>query len=378
VKKPRLLIPGPVEAEDDVLEALGAQTLPHYGALWMRLFNETTDYLQRLFQTQGNVLMIPGPGTAAFEAALGSMVPRGEGVVVLDNGFFGARIRQIAERYGIHPWAVEVPWGKAIDPDDLRRDLPGLIQQARDAGKPIRALVVVHHETSTGVLNPLQPIASVAHEFDLPVIVDAIASFGGVPIDVDGWGLDACVGVPNKCVGAPPGVGLLALSERAWQMAEANPAPHGWYLDLRTWRWYIENWGDWHPYPTTMPTNNIAALHAALKGIFATGPEQHFGSIAWAADCTRHGMQEMGFRLYPDPQYAAPVISALTPPAHIDPDGLRVYLVKEHGLMVSGGLGDLKGKILRVGHIGQARRPEIVEALLEGTRQYLAEKTLSH
>lgn len=373
MKNPRLLIPGPVEAENDVLEALGAQTLPHYGGQWMRLFNQTTQYLQRLFQTQGDVLMIPGPGTAAFEAALGSMVPRGEGVVVLDNGFFGARIREIAKAYGIQPWPFEAPWGEAIDPDDLRRQLPGLIEQANAAGQPIRALVVVHHETSTGVLNPVKEIAAVAHEFDLPVVVDAIASFGGVPVDVDGWGLDACVGVPNKCVGAPPGVGLLALSERAWQMADANPVQHGWYLDLRTWRWYIENWGDWHPYPTTMPTNNIAALHAALEGIFAEGPEAHFGSIAWAADCTRHGMEEMGFRLYPDPEHAAPVISALRSRPDVNADDLRRYLLVEHGLMVSGGLGELKGQIFRVGHIGRARRPEIVEALLEGTAQYLVE-----
>lgn len=372
---PRLMIPGPVEADDDVLAAIGAQTLPHYGPTWMRLFDETTDLLKRLFETEQSVLMIPGPGTAALEASITSLVPRGESVATLSNGFFGERMLEIVEHSGLHARPVRAELGEPVDPGALRASLAEMIPQAERAGEPVRALAVVHHETSTGVLNPLQEIAAVAHEFDLAVIVDAVASFGGVRIAFDEWGIDACTSVPNKCLGAPPGVGLLALSDRAWDMAAANTTPHGWYLDLRTWAWYIENWGDWHPYPTTMPTNNIAALHAALQKIFAVGPERHYSSIAWAADCTRSGLLELGFTLFPNPAFAAPVISAFNVRPDIDAAALQHYLL-EQGLMVSGGLGELQGQIFRVGHMGRAKEPAVVEALLAATRDFLHEEGL--
>lgn len=377
LQNPRLMIPGPVEADDDVLAAIGAQTLPHYGAAWMRLFDETTQLLQQLFGTKGSVLMIPGPGTAALEGAISSLVPRGESIVTLDNGFFGSRMVQIVEACGIHAPAVRAEWGQPVEPDALRRALEAIVPRARADGQQVRAVAIVHHETSTGVLNPVRELAAVAGEFDLAVIVDAVASFGGVPVEFDAWGLDACASVPNKCLGAPPGVAVMAVSERAWEMAKANPTPHGWYLDLKTWAWYIENWGDWHPYPTTMPTNNVAALHAALEKVLAHGPEHHFASIQWAADCTRAGMQELGFTLFPAPDAAAPVISALITRPDVSPADLQAYLAR-HGLMISGGLGELKGKIIRVGHMGRAKEPAVVEALLEAVEGFLKEKAQNH
>lgn len=370
---PRLLIPGPVQVDEDVLSAIGEQTLPHYGPEWMPLFEETTSLLKRLFMTTGDAIMIPGPGSAAFDAAIASLVPRGESACVLDNGFFGTRAIQIVEANGIHPWVVTAPWGRHIDPDDVRASLREWLPQARSEGQPIRALVLVHHETSTGVLNPLAEIAAVAHEFDLPLIVDAVASFGGVRIPVDELGIDVCVSVPNKCLGVPPGVALASVSRRAWELAEANPTPHGWYLSLRTWRWYIDNWA-WHPYPTTLPTNNIVALHAGLQGIFAEGVEAHYASFTRAAARTRESMAEMGFALFPEPEYAAPPISALTAPEGFEIGKMLHYLLHERGLMVSGGLGDLKGKIFRVGHMGLAKEPEAIEALLQAVRDYLSEK----
>jgi alanine-glyoxylate transaminase/serine-glyoxylate transaminase/serine-pyruvate transaminase len=366
-----LMIPGPVEAEEDVLFAIGQQTLPHYGPQWMPIFVETTDLLKRLFETTGDALMIPGPGTGGLEAGINSLVPRGEGVCVLDNGFFGMRTVQIVEACGLRPWIITAPWGQHLDPDEVHKQLTALIPQAEAAGHPICALAMVHHETSTGVLNPLKEIAAVTHEFDLPLVVDAVASFGGVRIPVDEWGIDVCVSVPNKCLGTPPGVALVAVSPRAWELVEANPPGHGWYYDLRTWRWYMDNWADWHPYPTTLPTNNIVALHQSLKDIFAEGPIQHFRSFERAAARVREGLGELGFTLYPDPEYAAPVISALNGQPGVDLGDMSKYLLAEYGVMVSGGLGELKGKIIRVGHMGRGRDPRNVERLIDGARAYL-------
>lgn len=371
----RLMIPGPVEADDDVLAAIGQQTLPHYGPQWMALFNETTDLLKRLFVTDGDVLMIPGPGTAGLDAAISSLIPRGQGVAVLNNGFFGLRFAEIVEKNGLKPYQITADWGQPLTPDAVRDQLKSHLRRAAIDGAPIRALALCHHETSTGILNPLQEIAGVAHEFDLPVIVDAVASFGGVPIAVDDWGIDVCISVPNKCLGVPPGVALVSVSERAWDMAEANPDQHGWYLDLRTWRWYIDNWGDWHPYPTTLPTNNIVAVHAGLKKVFETGVDAYYDSFQAAAEGTRQGLAKYGFTLYPEPAYAAPLISALKVPAGVDDADLRRYLLEEHGLMISGGLVDLKGQIIRVGHMGKGRDVAVVEKLIAAVETYMTEKS---
>jgi alanine-glyoxylate transaminase/serine-glyoxylate transaminase/serine-pyruvate transaminase len=370
------MIPGPVEADDDVLDAMGHQTPPHYGAEWMVIFNETTAMLRRVFETQGDVLMIPGPGSAAFDSAVGSLIPRGESVCALDNGFFGMRAVQIIESYGIRPWVLHAPLGRPFDPDDLRAFLRASIPQAESGGQPIRALVMVHHETSTGVLNPLPELVAVGHEFGLPIIVDAVASLGGVRIPVDGLGIDVCVSVPNKCLAVPPGVGLISVSQRAWDMAMANPTPTGWYLNLKTWRWYIDNWGDWHPYPTTLPTNNIVALRQGLKRILESegGLEAHFETFRRAAARVRDGMAELGFTLFPEERFAAPIISALNARPDFDIAHMLHYLRSEHGIMLSGGLGELKGRIFRVGHMGRGKDPAAIDALLEATRTFIRER----
>lgn len=373
----RLMIPGPVGVSRDVLDALAEPTLPHYGANWMPLFDETIDLLKRLFETRGDVLIMPGPGTSALEAAMTSLVPRGDGVCIPDNGFFGMRATQVAEACGLRTWPVKAAWGEPIQPGDLRARLEALIPQAEREGTPIRAVLIVHHETSTGVLNPLEGLAVVAQEFGLAVIVDAVASFGGIRIPVDTWGIDACVSVANKCLAVPPGVALMTISPRAWAMAKVNTKPHGWYHDLRTWAWYIENWADWHPYPTTLPTNNIVALNRVLKDIFEVGLDAHFASFRDTAARVREGMAELGFGMLPDEAYAAPMISALTAREGVDIGEMLAYLLNEHNLMLSGGLGDLKGKIFRVGHMGEARKPEVIDALLGAVRGYLTKKGLT-
>lgn len=372
-----LMIPGPVAVEDDVLQALAKPTLPHYGPLWMAVYEETVGRLKRLFETENDVLIVPGNGTGALEMAISSLVPRGEGVVVLDNGFFGTRTRDMVEACGQHAWLLSGPWGEPADPDTLRAHLTEWVPAAKADGHPIRAVVIIHNETSTGVLSPLEALARVAREFGLAVIVDAVASFGGVRIPVDAWGIDVCVSVANKCLGTPPGVGLLSISPRAWEMAAQNPSPHGWYANLNTWHWHLENWGDWHPSPTTMPTNNVVALNTALKGIFERGVEEHFASFRRAAAHTREGMAEMGFTLLPDPQWAAPMISALNSRPDIDVEAMRAALLSDYGIMVSGGLGPLRGKVFRVGHMGRAREDQAVDALLAATRDYLTRQGLA-
>jgi len=358
------MIPGPVDVEEDVLDALAQPLIPHYGPQWMPIYNEVVARLKQLFGTQQSLFLIPGPGTAALDAALGSLMRSGDKVVVASNGFFGRRTMAIARGYGLEVCAVEGPLERPLDPDAIRKRLVA----ERDA----QALVVVHLETSTGVLNPLPEIAAVARELEVPIIVDAVSSLGGVPLPVDQWGIDVCVTVINKCLACPPAVAPISISQRAWdQIDRKGDRSHGWYLDLRVWRDYAVNWASWHPYPTTLPTNNIVAALASLRQIEARGLEAHYQSFVQAAQMVRAGLKRLGFGLFADEACTSPLITAVRGRPDLDIEDLRRYLMAEWQVMVSGGLDELHGKIFRVGHIGRASSAEYGELLLEGIEAYL-------
>ena len=367
----RLLTVGPVDVSEDILEALAQPTLPHYGPPWRPIYEETLERVGKLFQTKQDVLLMPGPGSGALDTGIGSLIPPHSSICVPVNGFFSNRVREIVEAYDIETCVMNFPWGQPVDPDALRQQLKEWIPECAANGKPMRALVLVHHETSTGVLNPLSELAEVAHEFNLVLMVDAVASLGGVLLPVDEWGIDICVSVPNKCLGAPPGVAMMSVSARAWELARANPVRHGWYHDLRTWAQFREHERDWHPYPTTLPTNVIVAMNHALKGIEESGLDAHMAAMRDAAGRVREGMGKLGFALFPNPDYAAPVISAFVTLPDVRISQLMRFLREEHNLMISGGLGELEGKVFRIGHMGAATDCAITDALLEGVTAYV-------
>lgn len=360
----RLMIPGPVDAEDEILAALAEPTRPHYGKEWLEIYDEVIDGLKQVFQTRGDLFLMPGPGTAGLEAALGSMLRTGEKVLVPRNGFFGHRLGTVAEGYGLEVCRVDAPQGEPLDPEAIR--------EALRHSPDIQALAVVHLETSTGVLNPLAEIAAVAREQEVPLIVDAVSSMGGVPLPVDELGIGVCVTVANKCLACPPGVAPISVSEEAWRQmdARANRA-HGWYLDLATWRHYADHWGDWHPYPTTMPTNVVVALQTSLRRILGGGLEAYYERHRSAARRVRSVMGPLGFKPVTPEAHTSPLITALYGPPGMDVEDLRAYLVAEWQIMIAGGLEDLSGKIVRVGHMGKAATSDYVERLLDGVEAYL-------
>ena len=361
-----LMIPGPVHAEDDVLQAMARQVMPHYGRDWLKVYDEAVDGLRQIFGTAGDLFLMAGPGTAGLDAALGSLTNTGDKVLVAHNGFFGQRLGTVARGYGLDVRTVEAPLGQPLDPQAIRQCL---------ASEPdIQSVTVVHLETSTGVLNPLRDIAAVAGEFGVPIIVDAVSSLGGVPVQVDEWGLDVCVSVINKCLGCPPGIAPLAVSERAWaQIERKGDRAHGWYLDLAVWKQYARDWGDWHPYPTSLPTNNIVALVASLRRILGQGLEVHYRRHREAAARVRKALAEWGFRSFGSEAHASPLLTAVYPPPGVDAEDLRRYLMAEWQVMTSGGLEELRGKILRVGHIGRAASDEYIRRLLDGVEAYLGQ-----
>jgi len=365
----KLMIPGPVDVEEDVLREMASPSSPHYGEEWIRVYNETIGLLRRIFQTEHDLFLMPGPGSAALDAAFGSLLATGEEVLIFSNGFFGERLVAIAENYGLRVKAVRFPWGSPLDPDAVRRRL------AQERG--VKAVAMVHHETSTTVLNPLQAIAEAVRERGLPLIVDAVSSLGGVPLPVDEWGVDLCVTVSNKCLEAPPGLAAISVSPRAWESIEGKKAhrAHGWYLNLSVWREYATRWAQWHPYPTTVPTQNILALRKSLKTILHRGLETHFARYRQAAERVREGLKALGFRLLVEGEYASPLTTAVLAEPLVSADELRRYLKEKHGILIASGLGELRGRIFRVGHMGKAASPEYVEAFLRGVEDYLGRST---
>jgi len=363
MKRYKLMIPGPVDVEDDVLAAMSRPTMPHYGTEWLEIYYDVIAMLKQVFQTESDVLIMAGPGSAALEAALGSLLAPGDLVCIPVSGFFGRRLVQLANAHGLHVLPVDFAPGQPVEPDTLRQRL---------ADQPrLRALAVVHHETSTGVLNPLKEIAAVAHEFDLPLIVDAVSSLGGVPLPVDELGIDVCVTVANKCLSTPPGVAIISISPRAWKMVAAQEQTNrGWYLNLSTWRWYMDNWA-WHPYPITLPTNNIVALQVSLKRILAEGLEAHYASYVQASSLVRRGLRDLGFEMFVADEWACPVISAVRARPDAPAGELQDFLRDEHGILISGGLEELRGAIFRVGHMGKAVSQEYSLAFLQGVEDFL-------
>lgn len=365
----RLMVPGPVPVEDEVLHQLGRPVQVHYGAEWTRIHNETLDMLKQVYKTKGDIHLLVGSGTAALDAGIGSITSPGEKVIVGRNGFFGMRLEQICQSYGLEVVRIEEALGQRLRPEPFREAL----EQNPDAV----FVALVHLETSTAVLNPLREIAEIAKSFDMPVVVDAVSSLGGVELETDAWGIDLCAAATQKCLGAPPGLGPIAISDRAWRIIESKPERnHGWYLNLQTWKQYAEDWSDWHPFPVTMSTNSVLALRAGLQSLLEEGLEARLQRYTDLAMRLRDGVRELGLRPFTPDDELAPVLTAIYGPEGVDTGEIVQYLFDEHQIRVSIGLGEgLKGRIFRVGHMSPTTSEEDIDAVLTGLAAFLESRS---
>ena len=359
------MIPGPVSVSENVLSALGHPVPAHYGDEWVDLYRRLTAQLAQVFRTEGDVVLLFGPGTAGLEACLASCLGPGDEVLVVVNGMFGERLAEVAAALGlgVHP----------VTAGDREPPRAEHVARAVEQHPGVRALAVVHHETSLGLLNPVAELCGEASRRGLLTVVDAVASLGGVPLEVDAWDIDLCVGVGNKCLGGPVGVAPIAVGPHAWEAVDDGRRKiAGWYLNLATWRRYGEMWGSWHPSPTTMPTNVMVALAAALDEVLTRGLEAHRARLAEAAARVREGLAELGFELVIPAASASPVTTAVWGLPGMDVHDYLDWMRRERGLRLGGGLGELSGRAFRVGHMGRAADPDVVDAYLRGTAEYLA------
>lgn len=356
----RLMIPGPVEVHPAVLEALSSPVEPHYGPAWVEKYARITGLLKQVYNTSQDVFLMAGSGTGAIDACMGSSMLTGEKIIIGNNGFFGDRLAAIAGNYGLQVVEVKAPWGEALDPAEISKTLK--------AHPDARMVAVVHSETSTTILNPIEAIGSVVKASDALFMVDAVSSLGGVPMDVDGWGIDLCPSASQKCLGATPGLAPVSISKKAWKMVDrTDRKAHGWFTNLQVWREYARDWGDWHPTPVTMPVSIANGLLVSLEQLLAEGIDTRMRRYQDLALRLRSGLRAAGMPPFTPDEILNPVLTAAYPPQGVDSGKVVEYLLNEHHIQISGGLGALKPKIFRIGHmspvISDADMDELVSAL---------------
>jgi alanine-glyoxylate transaminase/serine-glyoxylate transaminase/serine-pyruvate transaminase len=369
LKHLKLFTPGPGDVDEAVLASLATPVVRHYGPEWMEIYNELQGLLKQVFKTGNDIFFVPGAASSLMDMAIGSLLATGEKIIVGENGFFGERLALIAEGYGLQTITLKAPLGKPLDSGDLNV----LLNQHPDA----KVVALVHHETGTTVLNPLRELAGMASQAGRAVIVDAVSSLGGTDVRVDEWGIDICVTTPNKCLEAVPGIGFMSVSPRAWSLVDRHAKiNHGWYLNLKTWRQYATEWGTWHPTPVTLPTNVILALYTSLKKIMGLGLEAHFEKYSHASQVIRRGLHNLGFRMFVDDAYASPVVTGVCKHPQFEVAEMSQWLVEQRGIAIGGGLGELSGKIFRVGHLGKASTDEYLEDFLTSIEAFQRYKGL--
>ncbi|NPV84428.1 MAG: alanine--glyoxylate aminotransferase family protein [Anaerolineae bacterium] len=340
-----LMIPGPIQPEKQVLAEMGKPVRVHYGPEFTQIYKETIAMLKPVFGTQqADVFLLVGPGTAGNDAAIGSALSSGEKIIVGVNGFFGERLKLIAENYNLQVITVASAWGTPLDPQSFA----DAIRSHPDA----KAIAVVHLETSTTILNPIVEIGQLAKQHGLLYIVDAVSSLGSMAFDMDGWGIDLCVSATQKCLGALPGLAPIAVSPYAWEVIDRNPNKgHGFLLNLQTWRYYTNEWSDWHPFPITMTAHTVMALRAALISLQTEGIENRQERYRRLALRLREGLRRIGLPPFTPDDLMTPVITAGCAPQGVPAGKLVAYLSEEHHIKISTGLGPLRDTIFRIGHM---------------------------
>ena len=358
-----LMGPGPSPVHPRVYRAMTAPMLGYQDPAFHQIMDEVKALLRMLFDT-GNELSFPvsGTGSAGMETAVCNSLEPGDHIIVGINGFFGARIAEMARRVGAEVTLVEAEWGSIVEPQALK--------EALDQHPSTKAVALVHGETSTGVLQPMEEIARLVKEHDALLILDTVTSLGGCPVDVDAWQVDFCYSGSQKCLNVPPGLAPLTVSPRGLAAIKARTHPVvNWYLDLSL----IQNyWNQSRAYHHTPPVSMIYALREGLALIAEEGLTPRFQRHIRNARALYAGLEAMGLQLFVPQAYCLPSLTTVRVPQGIDDARVRGALVAEHSIDIGGGQGPLAGKVWRIGLMGYGSNPEHLLSLLAALGRLLA------
>ena len=351
----QLRIPGPTPIPDEILNVLSRQMINHRGPEFAELIRRMTDILKEIFQTKGDVLILTGSGTGGMEAAIVNTLSPGDKVLVVSNGFFGERFADIAEIYGAQVERLRFEWGSAADPEAVRQAL------AKDPG--VKAVLVTHNETSTGVTNDLAAISNVVKEFEKLLLVDAISGLGAIDLPADAWGCDVVVTGSQKGWMVPPGLAMVSVSEKAWQ-AQADARMPKYYWDFAKAKQFLDEKGQ---TPWTPAISMFFALDAALELFQQEGLQNILARHARVGSKAREMVKSLGLSLFPQDRCASNTVTAVKAAEGLDVKKLLGILREEHDVVLSGGQQRLEGKIFRIGHLGYVSE-EDMEAVGQALR----------
>jgi len=338
-----LLGAGPSNIDPRVLKSLCSPIVDHLDPYFLEVMDETVELLRYAFKTRNRITMpISGTGTAGMESAICNLVERGDEVVVCINGFFGERMSEMVRRCGGRSIEVEAEWGRIIRKEAVEEAL-----SQSDA----KLLAIVHAETSTGILQPLKEISKIVDKYDALLLVDAVTSLGGCELNVDEYGIDICYSASQKCLGCPPGLAPITASERAMEkIRNRKTKVQSWYFDLSLIEeyWLEEK----RVYHHTAPISLVYVLREALRLLYEEGLEERWRRHERNSRALISGVEALGLSMHAEEGYRCPVLNAVSVPEGVNDANVKETLRDEFGIIVSGGLGRLEGKIWRIGLMG--------------------------
>lgn len=352
-----LLGPGPSPVPDRILRALSSPTLGHLDPQYIEYMDQTCELMRQVYQTKNRLTFpVSGTGMAGMETVLVNLIEPGDEIIVCINGVFGGRMKDNASRMGATVHTVEVPWGETFTDD--------MIAEAVAKHPKAKMLGIVHAETSTGALQPIEGISKIVHEAGMLLAVDAVTSLGGHDLRVDDWKIDAIYSGTQKCLSCPPGLSPVSFSDAAIEVMDARKTTvQSWYLDISMLKnYYMSNGGSGRAYHHTAPINMVYALREALMIVLEEGLEQRFERHRQAHLLLREGLEEMGLCYIP--KNSLHTLNCVAFAEGIDEASIRKRLLNEYDIEIGGGLGVFAGKAWRIGLMGHGATTRNVQTVL--------------
>lgn len=364
---PRILLgPGPSNVSPRVLQAMMQPMIGYLDPDFMLILDEVRELLQRVYQTESaNTMALSGTGTAGMEAGLSNLLEPGDTVVMCIYGFFCERMVEMATRFGANVVPLRADWGRAFPEEMLEDELK--------KHSDVKLVTAIHAETSTGVRQPIDGLAQIARDHDALLMVDAVTSLGGNEVAFDRWEADYAYSATQKCLGGPPGLSPIAVSDRAINaIHKRREAPYSWYLDMKLLGSYW-GWEGQRAYHHTAPVSMILALREGLRQVLTEGLAERFERHAGNARALCSGLEALGLDCVVAPEHRLAQITVVRIPEGIDDMQVRQRLLRGYGIEIGGGLGEFGGKVWRVGLMGESSKSEYVLALLSALENILPE-----
>ena len=347
MKEKLLLIPGPSPVHPRIIHSLALPTVSHVGPEMVEEMSKALANLKEIvFCQKGEAFIIAGAGTLAMEMALLNTLAPGERALILSQGYFGKRMGEICQSFGLEFDLLESPWGGAVLPDELEKKL---------AEHDFRVVVTTHVDTATGACAPIREYSQVLKGRDPIFIVDGVCATGGIEERMDDWGIDVVLTAAQKCFGAPPGLSILVLSEKAMEKRKGMDRVPAYYSDLLRW---LPVMNDPTQYFSTPCVNEIRAFYESTLLVLEEGLDKRFERHGRTARAVRAGLEALGFTFFTQKEFLADTLSVVNYPRGLEDKRFR-SLLYENGVVVAGGLGETAGKVFRMGHMGNLSSPQV-------------------